>query len=108
MEGILALHWPGLRALWDTWDTAAFLHVDEATALARRTARDVRLRARSPGSVRRQWEATVWPMYRRYVERTRRFADVILDGAAPLETSAAALLAQVRRRREPPCQESAP
>ena len=108
VEGILALHWSGLRALWDT---AAFLHVDEATALARRTARDARLRARSPGSVRRQWEATVWPMYRRYVERTRRFADVILDGAAPLETSAAALLAHVRgprRRREPPDQESAP
>lgn len=108
VEGILALHWPGLRVLWDT---AAFIHVDEATALARRTARDARLRGRSPGSVRRQWEATVWPMYRRYVERTRRFADVILDGAAPLDTSVAALLAQVRGprgRRESPGRESAP
>ena len=104
VEGILALHWPGLRALWDT---AAFIHVDEATALARRTARDVRLRGRSQSSVRRQWEATVWPMYRRYVERTRRFADVILDGAAPLETSVAALLAQVRGLRAPG-RESAP
>ena len=99
VEGLLALYWPALRTLYDT---AVFIRIDEATALARRMERDTRLRARSPISVRRQWEATVWPMYRRYVERTRRFADLTLDGAAPLDASLAALLARVRARRDRP------
>ena len=101
VEGLLALYWPGLRTLYDT---TAFIRIDEATALARRTARDTRLRARSPVSVRRQWETTVWPSYCRYVEQTRQFAGLTLDGAAPVETSLAALLAHVgaqRRRPEP-------
>ena len=99
VEGILALYWPALRTLYDT---AVFIRIDEATALGRRMERDTRLRARSPISVRRQWETTVWPMYRRYVERTRRFADLTLDGAAPLDASLAALLARVRARRGRP------
>ena len=93
VEGILALHWPALRALYDT---ILFMRVDEATALARRMARDTRFRARSPASVRRQWETTVWPMFRRHVEPTARFADVTVDGAASIEACVDALLAHVR------------
>ena len=93
VEGILVLYWPALRSLYDT---TAFVRVDEATALARRMDRDTRLRARSPASVRLQWDTTVWPMYRRYVEPTARFADVILDGAAPIDASLATLLVRVR------------
>lgn len=93
IEGILALYWPALR---DLYDTRAFVRIDERTALARRLERDTRIRARSPDSVRRQWVSTVWPMYLRHVEPTARFADVTLDGAAPLEASVAMLLARVR------------
>ncbi len=93
VEGILALCWPELRTLYDT---TVFISIDEATARARRIARDTRHRARSPASVRRQWEATVWPMYLRHVEPTRRFADVTIDGAAPLDASLDALLAHLR------------
>ena len=93
VEGILALYWPALRTLYDT---TVFVRIDEATALARRTERDTRRRARSPVSVRRQWETTVWPMYRRYVQPTRKFADVTVDGAAPLDASLGALLARVQ------------
>ena len=93
IEGILALYWPGLR---DLYDTRAFVRVDEKTALARRMERDTRIRARSTDSVRRQWVSTVWPMYVRHVEPTAAFADVTLDGAAPLDASVAALLAHVR------------
>ena len=93
VEGILALHWPALRRLYDT---TIFIRIDEATALARRMERDTRLRARSRASVRRQWKATVWPMYRRHVEPSAGFADVTVDGAAPVETSLAALLERVR------------
>lgn len=93
IEGILALFWPVLR---DLYDTRVFVRIDEETALARRIERDSRIRARSPDSVRRQWVSTVWPMYLRHVEPTAVFADVTLDGAAPLDASVAALLAHVR------------
>lgn len=95
VEGILALHWSTLRHLYDT---RVFMRIDEATALARRLARDCESRGRSPASVRRQWGETVWPMYRRHVEPTARFADVVVDGAAPITTCLTAVLAHVRTR----------
>ena len=93
VEGILALHWPALRTLCDT---SVFVRIDEKTAFARRLQRDTRLRARSPASVRLQWRTTVWPMFRRYVEPTARFADLTVDGAAPIDASLTALLTRVR------------
>lgn len=95
VEGILALHWSTLRNLYDT---SVFMRIDEATALARRLARDCESRGRSPASVRRQWEETVWPMYRRHVEPTARFADIVVDGAVPIAGGLAAVLAHVRAR----------
>lgn len=95
VEGILALYWSTLRSLYDT---SVFLRIDEATALARRGARDCESRGRSPASVRRQWKETVWPMYRRHVEPTARFADVAVDGGAPIATSLAAVLAHLCAR----------
>lgn len=95
VEGILALHWSTLRNLYDT---SVFMRIDEATALARRLARDCESRGRSPASVRRQWEETVWPMYRRHVEPTARFADIVVDGAVPIAAGLAAVLAHVRAR----------
>ena len=95
VEGILALHWSTLRSLYDT---SVFMWIDETTALARRLARDCESRGRSPASVRRQWEETVWPMYGRHVEPTARFADVMVDGASPLAACLTAVLAHVRDR----------
>ena len=95
VEGILALHWSTLRNLYDT---SVFMCIDEATALARRLARDCESRGRSPASVRRQWEETVWPMYRRHVEPTARFADIVVDGAVPIAAGLTAVLAHVRAR----------
>lgn len=95
VEGILALHWSTLRNLYDT---SVFMCIDEATALARRLARDCESRGRSPASVRRQWEETVWPMYRRHVEPTARFADIVVDGAVPIAAGLAAVLVHVRAR----------
>ncbi len=93
VEGILALYWPAVRALYDT---TVFIRIDEATALARRVRRDTRFRARSPAAVLRQWKTTVWPMFRRHVEPTAGFADLTLDGAAAIEACVTALLAHVR------------
>ena len=93
VEGLLALYWPAMRALFKT---AVFIDIDEPTALARRLARDTHARGRTVASVRDQWTATVWPMARRYVTPTKRFADVTVAGTDPLDESVAAVLDHVR------------
>lgn len=96
VEGRLALHWAEIRALLDA---RIFIACDAETCLRRRLARDVRERGRSAASVREQWRATVDPQFRRYVEPTRRHADLVVDGADPVETTAAAILRAVAGRR---------
>ena len=93
VEGLLALHWAAVR---DLCASKIFLAIDDDLALARRIARDTSTRGRTVESVRRQWSETVHPMFLRYVEPTRRFADLTVDGAAPLEATVAAVLAFVR------------
>ncbi len=66
-------------------DLGVFLEADDELCLARRIDRDVRERGRTASSVRRQYERNVRPMCERYLLPTRRHADLILSGAAPLD-----------------------
>ena len=93
LEGLLALHWPAIRG---TADTRLYIEIDQATALARRIARDRSERGRDEASVRRQWRATVWPGYLRWIAPSARFAHMRVDGAAPLGACVAAAIDQVR------------
>ena len=94
-EGLLTLHWEETRALFTT---RVFIVVDDATCLARRLGRDTRERGRAADSVRAQWDATVRPMFERYVAPTRRFATLVIDGAEPVEKNVAVILAHIRER----------
>jgi len=82
VEGLLALYWPELRALYDA---AVFVAAPDAECLARRTARDVRDRGRTAESVRAQYEATVRPMYDKWCRGTEQYADLVLDGCAEID-----------------------
>ena len=93
LEGLLALHWPEIRAMADT---RIFIQVEEATALARRIARDSRERGRDEESVRQQWHATVWPGYRQWVAPTAHFANVTVDGGMSIATGVATVVNQMR------------
>jgi uridine kinase len=93
VEGILTLHWRSVRAVLGT---AVFVTVDDNTAFARRLARDTQERGRSLASVCAQWAGTVRPMYARYVEPTRAWADVVVDGSERPEVSAEAILDYLR------------
>jgi uridine kinase len=78
IEGILVLADARLRTLLDL---RVFVHVNERDRLARRLARDVAERGRSAASVRERHERVVQPMHARFVEPSRRWADVtIIDG----------------------------
>lgn len=76
VEGILVLADARLRELMDL---RVYVHVPERERLARRLERDVRLRGRTPESVRHDHEWRVQPMHRELVAPSRRFADVVVE-----------------------------
>lgn len=75
MEGILILAQPELRELMDL---KIFVDTDADVRLARRVVRDVEKRGRTVRSVVEQWQKTVKPMHEKYVEPSRKKADVII------------------------------
>lgn len=76
LDGILALHSPEIRNLVDM---KIFVTVDADLRFIRRLARDVEERGRSSRSVIDQYLSTVRPMYMKYVEPQRDFADHVVD-----------------------------
>jgi len=90
LEGLFTLHWEELRSLLDV---KVFVVADDVICLGRRLERDIRERGRSRESVLEQYRLTVRPMAEKYVLPTRRFADLVLDGAVPIEQSVEAVLA---------------
>ena len=89
VEGRLALYWDAVRALLDT---RVFIACATDVCLGRRVARDTRERGRTAAEVRERWRNSVQPLYLRYVEPTRRFADLVVDGEEPAEATADAVL----------------
>jgi len=76
VEGILALHQPALR---DLYDLSVFVSCAADLRLERRLARDVATRGRHPDDVHRQFHQQVQPMHDRYVEPQRKWADLVLE-----------------------------
>ncbi len=71
----------GIFALWDAeirnlLDLKIFLHVDSDIRFIRRLHRDVRERGRNIDNIIRQYYDTVRPMYHKYLDPTRQYADI--------------------------------
>jgi len=94
VEGLFALYWEEVRNLLDL---AVFVTVDHDTALQRRIERDVRERGRTEASVRAQYSDKVRPNFERFVEPTKALAGLVVDGLAPVEISARAILGRMSR-----------
>ncbi len=71
-EGIFALYDQEIR---DLLDIKCFLHVDSDIRFTRRLHRDVKERGRSLESVIAQYYDTVRPMYQKYLDPQRQYAD---------------------------------
>lgn len=89
IEGLFTLYWNDLRHLLHA---AVYVDLEDAVCYARRLARDVRERGRTPESVEQQYFSTVRPMAEQYIWPTRRHADLVVRGDALLEESVAAVL----------------
>ncbi|GJE88636.1 uridine kinase family protein [Phanerochaete sordida] len=77
-EGILALHDPVLRALYDL---KIFVQCDSDLMLARRIRRDVSERGRTVEGVLDQYLRYVKPSYDNFVLPTSKYADIIVPGS---------------------------
>lgn len=75
LEGILILEDKRIR---DLSDIKLFVSLDDDLRFIRRLSRDIEERGRSLESVVKQYLKTVKPMYHRFVEPTKRYADVII------------------------------
>lgn len=88
-EGIFALYDQEIR---DLLDIQCFLHVDSDIRFTRRLHRDVKERGRSLESVIAQYYDTVRPMYQKYLDPQRQYADFTVGE----ETDVASLILSAR------------
>ena len=93
LEGLFALYWDDLRPLLTT---KVYVDAPEEVCLARRQVRDVLERGRTAESVHKQYIEIVRPMAELYVHPTRRFADIVVSGQAPLEQATAEVMARIK------------
>ena len=75
VEGILIFENKPLR---DLMDIKIFVDTDADVRLCRRITRDVNKRGRTLESVLTQYQTTVKPMHEKYVEPSKRFADIVV------------------------------
>ena len=75
VEGILIFE---NRQLRDLMDIKIFVDTDADVRLCRRIKRDVNKRGRTLESVLKQYQETVKPMHEKYVEPSKRFADIVV------------------------------
>ena len=75
VEGILIFENQPLR---DLMDIKIFVDTDADVRLCRRIKRDVNKRGRTLESVLTQYQTTVKPMHEKYVEPSKKFADIVV------------------------------
>ena len=75
VEGILIFENQALR---DLMDIRIFVDTDADVRLCRRIKRDVEKRGRSLDSVLTQYQDTVKPMHERYVEPSKKYANIVV------------------------------
>jgi len=77
IDGILIFSEPRLRQLMDM---KIYVETDADERILRRVKRDMRERGRDLDGIIRQYLTTVKPMHNTFVEPTKAFADIIING----------------------------
>lgn len=97
VEGILILADPALRA---ELDLSVFVEVPDDVRLARRMRRDIVERAQAPHEVIDQYLTMVRPMHTQFVEPSKDFATLVLNGNGPypIEDLATLVMSRINDR----------
>ena len=77
VEGIFVLYFKTIR---DLLKVKIYLHTPTQLRFQRRLERDKLKRGRSLESIEKQFREFVQPMHKKYIEPTKEYADVILNG----------------------------
>ena len=97
VEGILIFADEALRNLMDI---KIFVDTDADIRLCRRIRRDVNKRGRSLESVIEQYQQTVKPMHEKYVEPSKKFADLVVPEGGKNSVALDMITGCVRRHLE--------
>jgi uridine kinase len=95
VDGIFALHYEGLRALYDL---SIYVDTPDDVCYRRRLARDIRERGRTADSVARHYAESVRPMAEKYVRPSAKHADLIVKGTESLDWSVEAVFSSLNKR----------
>ena len=94
VEGILIFENEPLRELMDI---KIFLDTDADVRLCRRIKRDVNKRGRSLESVITQYQQTVKPMHEKYVEPSKKYADIVVPQGGKNKVALAMIEGYIQR-----------
>jgi len=100
VEGILIFQ---SKELCDLMDIKVFVDADADVRILRRIVRDVRDRGRSLDSIVNQYLNTVKPMHERFVEPSKRNADIIVPEGGHNKVALELLMERVRAHLEGKC-----
>ena len=97
VEGILIFTDKQLR---DLMDIKIFVDTDADIRICRRIKRDVNKRGRSLESVILQYQQTVKPMHEKYVEPSKKYADIVVPAGGKNLVALAMIQGYIRRYLE--------
>ena len=97
VEGIMIFENEALRELMDI---RIFVDTDADIRLCRRIKRDVNKRGRSLESVLEQYQATVKPMHEKYVEPSKKYADLVVPEGGKNTIALDMIVGRIRRHLE--------
>ena len=97
VEGILIFENEPLRELMDI---RIFVDTDADIRLCRRVKRDVNKRGRSLESVLTQYQDTVKPMHEKYVEPSKKFADLVVPEGGKNLVALDMIMGRIQRHLE--------
>ena len=97
VEGILIFENQPLRELMDI---RIFVDTDADVRLCRRIKRDVNKRGRTLESVLTQYQQTVKPMHEKYVEPSKKFADLVVPEGGKNYVALDMIMGRIQRHLE--------
>ncbi len=94
VEGIMIFENEDLRNLMDI---RIFVDTDADVRLCRRIKRDVNKRGRSLESVLTQYQATVKPMHEKYVEPSKKYANIVVPEGGKNQVALDMIIGRIQR-----------
>lgn len=95
VEGLLIFE---NKELLELMDIKIFVDCDDDIRFIRRLSRDVKKRGRSIESVIEQYISTVKPMYERFIEPTKKYADIIVPRGGKNEIALDMIISNIKQK----------